>query len=101
MPLAEKPGCTHDTQTLVQAIFQDELLDSIWFAAWQCDHCGGITQKPVTSDDLEGANELPWLDEDGYERATTERQVMEIEILSLQFFNKAVAPPNRNGNGHR
>lgn len=98
MTLASKEGCDHPTTTLVQV--QDPEFG--WFACFQCDKCGTITQQPVSPHQLEEASNAPWLDEDSYQRATMERSDVEIDWLALQFMVKAVKAPVTTGkNGYR
>lgn len=77
--------CQHTDTTLVQHI--DEEFG--WFACYQCDRCGQITRQDVTADDLDHANDAPWLDVVMYEQATTERLPGEKSGRALAFFNKA------------
>lgn len=80
-----KPRCDHIDSTLVQHI-DDEYG---WFACYQCDHCGTITRREVTAEDLARANDAPWLDVAMYEQATTERLPGQATINTLVFFGKA------------
>ncbi len=110
----QKDSCRHTALTLVQSTFSLFTYDKKgevngleekeqWFAAYQCDECGAITQAPVSADDLEAAVDAPWLDEDTYMRRTEERLGGEIEYTALSFINGAAkARPQRNGkNGYR
>ena len=80
-----KRRCTHPATTLVQHI--DE--EYGWFACYQCDRCGQITRQDVSADDLDTANDAPWLDVAMYEQATTERLPGEKAGRALAFFGKA------------
>lgn len=80
-----KPRCEHPSATLVQHI-DDEFG---WYACYQCDHCGQITRREVTADDLDKANDAPWLDVAQYELATTERAPGEALGRAFAFFGKA------------
>lgn len=80
-----KVRCSHARATLVQHI-DDEYG---WFACYQCDRCGQITQQPVTADDLDRANDAPWLDVAMYEQVTSERLPGETQLKTLAFFGKA------------
>lgn len=101
MGLADKRPCAHASTTLVQSTFnlvdfdeQGQVItvigEDLWFACWQCDECGTITQKAVTSEDLEEAHLSPWLDEDSYQRVTVERMDEDLDYRTLQFMSKAV-----------
>lgn len=87
--LLEKYGvklrCTHNQVTLVQHTHPE----FGWFACWQCDRCGQITRREVTVDDLDRANDAPWLDVAMYEQVTTERLSQETLIRTMAFFGKA------------
>lgn len=80
-----KRHCDHADATLVQHI-DDEYG---WFACYQCDHCGQITRRNVTADDLDIANNAPWLDVDMYGHATKERVQGETLGRALAFIGKA------------
>lgn len=80
-----KIRCTHNETTLVQHVDPDYG----WFACYQCDRCGQITRKPVTADDLDTANEAPWLDVALYEQVTQERLPGETVAKAFAFFGKA------------
>lgn len=80
-----KPRCTHPATTLVQHI--DE--EYGWFACYQCDRCGQITRQDVSADDLDRANDAPWLDVAMYEQATREQHPGEKVGRALAFFGKA------------
>lgn len=80
-----KRRCRHSSSTLVQHI-DDEYG---WFACYQCDDCGQITRKEVTADDLDTANDAPWLDVDMYNHVTTERLEGETVGRALAFLGKA------------
>lgn len=80
-----KPRCLHPSATLVQHI-DDEYG---WFACYQCDHCGQITRRDVTPDDLDRANDTPWLDVAQYELANLERTPEQTLGRALAFFGKA------------
>lgn len=95
MRLSQKERCSHPSTTLVQAattIDYDETLEpfNVWFACYQCDHCGRITQKEVSADDVEKASMAPWLDEDSYMASMQIRLEGETEWTALQFMAKAV-----------
>lgn len=77
--------CTHNEVTLVQHI--DE--EYGWFACFQCDRCGQITRREVTADDLDTANDAPWLDVALYEQVTAERVPGEALSKAYAFFGKA------------
>ena len=77
--------CEHSDTTLVQHI--DE--EYGWFACYQCDRCGQITQQDVTVDDLAIANNAPWLDVPMYEQVNTEHMPGETQLRALAFFGKA------------
>jgi len=77
--------CTHNAVTLVQ---HDDS-EYGWFACYQCDDCGQITRREVTADDLDGANNAPWLDVAMYEQVTTERLPGQTLGKTLMFFGKA------------
>lgn len=77
--------CAHDSATLVQHI-DDEYG---WFACYQCDHCGAITRRDVTPDELSKANDAPWLDVDMYQHRTTEHVNGEVQGRALAFLGKA------------
>ena len=77
--------CDHPRTTLVQHI--DEEFG--WFACYQCDRCGQITRQDVTADDLDAANDAPWLDIGMYEQATTERVPEDLTQRAMAFFSKA------------
>lgn len=77
--------CTHNRVTLCQHIDAE----FGWFVAYQCDSCGQLTRREVTASDLDGAELLPWLDEDMYDKATTERAPGETLVRALAFFGKA------------
>jgi hypothetical protein len=81
-----KIRCTHNIVTLVQ----HEHEEFGWFACYQCDSCGQITRREVTADDLDNANNAPWLDVAMYEQATTERLPGETLGKALAFFGKAI-----------
>lgn len=81
-----KSHCPHSQMTLVQHIDPDYG----WFACYQCDRCGQITRREVTADDLDRANDAPWLDVAMYEQVTTERLPGETLTKTLAFFGKAV-----------
>lgn len=78
--------CTHNEVTLVQ---HDDP-EYGWFACFQCDRCGQITRREVTADDLDTANDAPWLDVAIYEQVTTERMPGESLGKAAMFFNKAM-----------
>lgn len=80
-----KIRCTHNSVALCQHIDPEYG----WFAAYQCDSCGAITRREVTADDLDDADNLPWLDVQMYEQATTERAPGETLGKTLAFFGKA------------
>lgn len=80
-----KIRCTHERVTLCQHIDAEYG----WFVAYQCNDCGQMTRREVTADDLEGADTLPWLDEDMYNKATIERAPGETLGRALAFFGKA------------
>lgn len=80
-----KPRCGHEQSTLVQHIDPEYG----WFACYQCDGCGTITRREVTADDLDIANDAPWLDVALYEEVTTERLPGQATINTLAFFGKA------------
>lgn len=80
-----KIRCTHNHVTLCQHIDAE----FGWFVTYQCNDCGNITRREVTADDLDGADTLPWLDEDMYDKATTERAPGETLGRALAFFGKA------------
>jgi hypothetical protein len=80
-----KIRCTHNETTLVQ---HDDP-EFGWFACYQCERCGAITRREVTADDLDVANNAPWLDVAMYEQATTERGQGETLAKALVFFGKA------------
>lgn len=77
--------CTHNETTLVQHIDPEYG----WFACYQCDRCGQITRREVTADDLDRANNAPWLDVAMYEQVTIERLPEETLSKTLTFFGKA------------
>lgn len=84
-----KKLCNHSQTTLVQHV-DDEFG---WFAAYQCDECGTITQKDVTADDLDMAPNAPWLDVAIYEEAViraVNRTVGGNGNRTMAFFGKAV-----------
>jgi len=78
--------CPHRQTTLVQ----HHHVDFGWFACYQCDACGAITQQAVSADDLDRANDAPWLDAPMYLERTTERRAQDPIITALRFFGKAV-----------
>lgn len=77
--------CRHEQTTLVQ----HEDAEFGWFACYQCDRCGQITQNGITSDDLDRANDAPLLDIAMYEQVITERLSQETLIKTMTFFGKA------------
>lgn len=80
--------CNHQQVTLVQHM-DDEFG---WFAAYQCDNCGVITQAEVTAEDLDTANNAPWLDVAMYEESVVRavnRTVGTNKGMTLAFFGKA------------
>lgn len=88
MSNASKRRCEHNDTTLVQHI--DEEFG--WFACFQCDRCGQITRQDVTADDLDGANDAPWLDVAMYEQVVAlaaNRLLGDTNIKTLMFFGKA------------
>lgn len=80
-----KIRCTHNETTLVQHIHPE----FGWFACRQCDRCGQITRREVTADDLERANDAPWLDVALYEVVTAERLSIDTLSRTMAFFGKA------------
>jgi hypothetical protein len=80
-----KIRCTHNETTLVQ---HDDP-EFGWFACYQCERCGAITRREVTADDLDVANNAPWLDVAMYEQATTEQLPSEKLVKALAFFGRA------------
>lgn len=98
---AVKEKCPHTRTTLVQA---HDLIDyhleeepeekpiKVWFVAHQCDHCGLITDKPVTAGEVERVGSLPWLDEPSYQDAIEAlyRPQATIEVQALRFMLWAV-----------
>lgn len=80
-----KIRCTHNETTLVQHLHPE----FGWFACYQCDRCGQITRREVTPDDLDEANDVPWLDVAMYEQVTNERLTVETLKKTLAFFGKA------------
>jgi YD repeat-containing protein len=113
MPLSPKHACSHEQTTLVQSVFRLFVYDDEgevigredkenWFAAWQCDECGAVTSKPVTPDDLDAANDAPWLDEDSYLARMRERLDTDTGANVLQFAFLAQKSLLKNGkNGHK
>src|SRR4051812_12823468 len=77
--------CGHAKTTLVQ----HEHVEFGWFACYQCDQCGQITRREVTADDLDLANNAPWLDVAMYLQATTERLSSKTLTNTMSFFAKA------------
>lgn len=56
---ADVPRCKHSYATMVQATHQE----LGWFVTWQCDDCGmPLADRPVTAEDIERGDQLPWLD---------------------------------------
>lgn len=86
---AVKIRCTHNEVTLVQ---HDDP-EYGWFACYQCDRCGQITQREVTADDLDKASDTPWLDIAMYEQnaeVSMERLLGNNLGKTLAFFGKAM-----------
>lgn len=95
MILARKVGCRHPSTTLVQAAttidYDPDIKPfNIWFAAYQCDSCGRITQQEVTAEEVEEASEAPWLDEEAYLSSMKISLEGEVEWTALKFMEKAV-----------
>lgn len=83
-----KRRCDHTNATLVQ--HHDETFG--WFACYQCDRCGQITRQDVSADDLDGANDAPWLDVAMYEETNellANKLTGDTKINALRFFGKA------------
>lgn len=84
-----KPVCPHTTTTLVQ---HDDP-EYGWFACFQCDRCGQITQQEVTADDVDRASNAPWLDVAMYEQINSvlaNRLAGSTTQKTLAFFGKAI-----------
>lgn len=59
------PRCRHNHATMVQ-IDHKELG---WFVTWQCDDCGiPLNDRPVSAEDIERGDQLPWFDRNLYLR---------------------------------
>lgn len=77
--------CTHNHVTLVQ----HSHVEIGWFACWQCDDCGAITQQEVTAIDLDAALNAPALDVKMYMEHTRERMPDQEALAALTFIAKA------------
>lgn len=77
----KEPSCAHRNVTLVQ----HQHKEFGWFACYQCDDCGAITQKDVAADDLDQAINAPLLDVAMYMDHTKEMLVSETQMRALEF----------------
>lgn len=82
---ADVPRCKHKHATMVQAMHQE----LGWFVTWQCDDCGiPLADRPVTAEDIERGETLPWLD-----KALLMRHLEQLErrpaVVQMFFGSKA------------
>lgn len=72
--------CAHREATLVQ---HDDP-EYGWFACYQCDECGTITQHDVTADEIDAASNAPWLDVSIYEKAV---EIAVLRVVGSNSYN--------------
>lgn len=97
----QKALCQHTRTTLVQDVdtlnyfLPDEPGGQplpLSFVCHQCDHCGMITRKEVTFEEIEQSGSLPWLDKLSYLDAMSalHQSPEERETQALRFMLRAV-----------